>query len=80
MVDNIKPGLNEYSFTTMKVNEITRTGGEYRFFLGCPIGMYRISTVYQPYMYRDLQRRDRFFDKLVERNIESPTRKAREIL
>ena len=65
-----------------------KNGGQYKYnarysYTNIPF-IYRVSTVYQPYMYRDLQRRERvlrrFFDKLVERNIESPTRKAREIL
>ena len=46
--------------------------------------IYRISTVYQPYINRISTVVDSggigFFDKLVERYIESPTRKAREIL
>ena len=54
----------------MKVNEITRIGGSVhqkwgsvQMFLrysytNVPY-IYRVSTVYQPYMYRDLQQRDR---------------------
>lgn len=40
---------------------------------GIPIRIYRLSTVVDSGGIG-------FFDKLVERNIESPTRKAREIL
>ena len=48
------------------------------------IHMYRVCVGYVSGMCRELDEGDGarggFFDKLVERNIESPTRKAREIL
>ena len=48
------------------------------------IRMYRVCVGYVSGMYREYIERygegKGFFDKLVERNIESPTRKAREIL
>ena len=51
---------------------------------GMSIRIYRLYTVYLPCINRISTVVDSgeigFFDKLVERNIESPTRKAREIL
>ena len=56
-----------------------KNGGQYRGSYGVPILIYRLSTVYVPCIYRISTVVNSggigFFDKLVERNIESPTRK-----